>query len=67
MKTDFLGNELAIGDKVAFTEGGYKNMLLGEVVGFTRTTIKIKHLSKTRFDHREFCNREPGYVVLVGK
>ncbi|AKJ73563.1 hypothetical protein SP40_122 [Salmonella phage 40] len=42
-------------------------MLLGEVVGFTKTTIKIKHLSKPRFDHREFCNREPAYVVLVGK
>ncbi len=67
MKTDFLGNNLAIGDKVAFTEGGYKNMLLGEVVGFTKTTIKIKHLSKPRFDHRDFCNREPAYVVLVGK
>ncbi|AKJ73562.1 ribonucleotide reductase of class Ia (aerobic) alpha subunit [Salmonella phage 40] len=36
MKTDFLGNDLAIGDKIAFTEGGYKTCCLVRLLGLQR-------------------------------
>ena len=38
---DFLGNEVKIGDYVAFTRNPYADMQLGKVVGFTNKGIKI--------------------------
>lgn len=32
---DFLNNELAIGDYIAFTESGYRNLLEGVIIKFT--------------------------------
>ncbi|AKJ74676.1 putative CI repressor [Salmonella phage 19] len=37
-----LGNDLAIEDKIAFTEGGYKNILLAEVVRRLQSSAAIK-------------------------
>lgn len=39
--TDFLNNDLEIGDYIAFARNPYSDMILGRVVGFTPKGIKI--------------------------
>lgn len=38
---DFIGNELEIGDKVAYILKGYRELRIGYVVGFTNQKIRI--------------------------
>jgi hypothetical protein len=73
---DFAGNELSIGDEVAYIGTHYRHMVSGIVVAFTKHKIRVGH--KT-YDQRtiDACERynhplptdlrEPGYVALIKK
>lgn len=41
--TDFFGTALAVGDRVAFIETGYRNLKIGEVIGLTAQKVRIRH------------------------
>lgn len=41
--TDFLGNDIQVGDKVACIELGYKNLMFGEVVKLTPKAMRVKY------------------------
>ena len=38
---DFFGQELAVGDYVAFEEPKYRNLILGVIVGFTPKQVRL--------------------------
>jgi len=38
---DFFGQELAIGDYVAFEQPKYRNLVLGVVAGFTKEQVRL--------------------------
>lgn len=38
---DFLGNEVKIGDYVAFARNPYSGLILGKVVGYTKKGFKV--------------------------
>lgn len=40
---DFFGNQLAVGDRVAVTPKGYKNLMMGKVVGFTEKMVRVEY------------------------
>jgi len=40
---DFLGNDLYVGDEVAFVQLGYRNLLRGRIKRITEKTILISH------------------------
>lgn len=69
---DFNGNELVVGDYVAFLEPNYRHMIQGRVAGFTPKTIRIEYLSSYNRrrgfsiqEQSELCNREPSYVAKI--
>ena len=69
---DFNGNELVVGDYVAFLEPNYRHMIQGRVAGFTPKTIRIEYLSSynrrrgfSLHEQAELCNREPSYVAKI--
>jgi hypothetical protein len=41
---DFFGQDLVLGDEVAFMEPHYRNMTLGKIIKFTPQTILIEYL-----------------------
>ena len=43
MKTDYLGNELNIGDTVVFMQIGYRGLMKGEIISMSDKKAKIKH------------------------
>lgn len=50
---DFFGNMLMVGDQVAVTPHGYKNLVLGTVVGFTPKMVRVAYMrSRDRRDAR---------------
>lgn len=59
---DFVGNVLEVGDIVAYSGGGVKELNLGKVVGFTEKSarvIPLKRNGKTSFGSRySYSNRE---------
>ena len=42
-KTDFLGNNLNVGDKVVFMQIKYRGLMIGNIVSMTDKKAKIKH------------------------
>jgi hypothetical protein len=40
---DFFGNQLVVGDRVAVTPKGYKNLMAGQVVGFTEKMVRVEY------------------------
>jgi hypothetical protein len=42
---DYFGNELAVGDTVAFCEPGYRNLITGQILNFTPQKVRVKYLS----------------------
>jgi len=40
---DFFGNDLNIGDPVAFCKQGYRELVMGEVIGFTPKQVRVKY------------------------
>lgn len=43
MATDFLGNELEVGDEVVFVQLGYRNLLKGTIAKITPKMVFITH------------------------
>ena len=43
MKTDFLGNELNIGDEVVFMQLSYRSLMRGKITRISDTKVKIEH------------------------
>ena len=73
---DFAGNELSIGDEVAYIGTHYRHMVSGIVVAFTKHKIRVgkKHYDQKTIDYYAHLNhplptdlREPGYVALIKK
>lgn len=67
---DFNGNELSLGDTVAFIGTGYRHMLKGKVVDFTKKMIRVEHYDWGYIDGiRKMIAydtlREPGYVAKI--
>ena len=48
---DFFGQELKIGDKVALTPHGYKNLVIGNVIGFTPQKVRISYMRQQTWRH----------------
>jgi len=46
---DFFGNELSVGDTVAFTPPHYKNFCLGTIVKITAKQIAIEYINTWNF------------------
>ena len=43
IKTDYLGNELNIGDEVVFMQIGYRGLMTGKIVSMAEKKARIKH------------------------
>ena len=50
---DFFGNELVVGDEVAFCEPGYRTLITGKIQHFTPQKVRVEYLdmshSKTTY------------------
>jgi len=46
---DYFGNELGVGDKVAFTEPQYRNLIDGEVVKFTPQKVRVRYMTSAGY------------------
>ena len=59
MAKDFFGNEINIGNEVAFMQTKYRNLLKGKVVKITEHTVLIEHKptntlkTETRQEHSQ--------------
>lgn len=54
--TDFFGNEINVGDEVAYMQIGYRNLTLGRVIRITPKTLTIKRdgsTLETRQEHKQ--------------
>lgn len=47
---DFFGNELLIGDKVAFMAPGYRNMIMGKIIKFTPQKMLIEFTNHYNYE-----------------
>lgn len=48
---DVFGNTLEIGDVVALTPHGVKNLTVGTVVGFTPTRVRVQYMRTLTWRH----------------
>jgi len=67
---DFNGNELHVGDFVAFLEPNYRHMVQGRVIGFTPKQIRIEYPQNgwhngVKGPYMEQCLRERSYVAKI--
>lgn len=51
---DFIGNELNVGDYVAFARNPYSDMILGKVIGYTPKGIKVIRKKKDNTWRNEY-------------
>jgi len=64
-KIDFIGNEVKIGDYVAFARNPYSDMILGRVVGYTPKGFKIIRKNKRgEWDSKYQCNSDKEYETI---
>ena len=42
---DFFGNELVVGDEVAFCEPGYRNLITGKIQHFTPQKVRVEYIT----------------------
>lgn len=54
MKEDFLGNELNIGDKVAYIRPGYRSLMMGTILSFSEQTALLTCNIKYNKKFRQF-------------
>lgn len=66
MKTDFFGNEIKVGDIVAFMQIGYRNLLKGKVTKLTDKMVFIEHL-KTNIGQTETKQEYRQVIVAILK
>lgn len=64
---DFLGNEVKIGDYVAFARNPYSDMILGKVVGYTPKGIRIIRKNKQgEWNSKQYGNWNKEYETICG-
>lgn len=62
---DFLGNEVKIGDYVAFARNPYSDMILGKVVGYTPKGIRIIRKNKQgEWNSKQYGNWNKEYETI---
>lgn len=61
---DYFGNELSIGDSVAFIAVGYRDFAKGIVLGFTEQQVRIRYPSCHKHDpsYRQ-TTRYPAVII----
>ena len=59
---DIFGNDLVIGDTVAFNPPTYKGLVRGKIVGFTPKNVRICW-SNGGLTRQSFCTRLPNDCV----
>ena len=64
---DFLGNELAIGDRVVFITPGYRSLGFGEVLKFTKCYVSISQLNKSTSQYLRTLRQTPDQLIKVPK
>lgn len=62
---DFFGRELAVGDRVAVTPKGYKNLMQGRVVGFTEKRVRVEYAWNNGREITETVLRDPWDLVVA--
>ena len=45
---DFFGNELVVGDEVAFCEPGYRNLITGKIQNFTPQKVRVEYVTMAK-------------------
>lgn len=60
---DFLGQPLAVGDRVAFIENGYRNLKKGVVTAFTPQKVRIEYPNRFRHSASYKTLRFPSEVI----
>lgn len=63
MAKDFLGNELNVGDEVAFMQGNYRNLMKGVI--FSMGTVKITISYETDYGHTSKAIQFPNQVIKI--
>ena len=48
--TDIFGNELSIGDLVAFNPPRYKGLTTGYIIGFGKKMVRIRYVNDWNYD-----------------
>lgn len=46
---DVFGNELALGDTVAFYAPGYRDMIIGTIIKFTTKQVRVEYTNDWNF------------------
>lgn len=69
MIKDIVGNELNVGDTVAFNPQTYKGIILGTVVGFTPEIVQVKYQQPYWKNTPEGCTvpEHPHFLVKIVK
>ena len=63
--TDFMGNELAIGDMVAFNPPRLKGLSIGHIVGFSPKSARIEYATHYSSDKTEMTSRAYTDIIKV--
>lgn len=63
--TDFMGNELAIGDMVAFNPPRVKGLAIGHIVGFAPQSARIEYAAYYSKDTTVTCSRAYTDIIKV--
>jgi hypothetical protein len=64
--TDYLGNELSVGDKVVYSQLGYRNFKTGKIVKITNCFCMIENLQyQSGFRDRKTIKQEPQQLIKI--
>jgi hypothetical protein len=47
---DFIGQELEIGDYVAFMQPNYRNIILGKIIKFTPLQVRVSYTDRNKYE-----------------
>lgn len=62
---DFLGNEVKIGDYVAFARNPYSDMILGKVIGYTPKGFRIIRKNRQgEWNSKQYGNWNKEYEII---
>ena len=60
MMKDSKGEDIQIGDLIAYSEGYTCAVLTGTVVGFTKQMVKLETMT-----YKDIINKSPGNLLIV--
>ncbi len=58
---DFFGNDLKVGDEVAFCEPGYRNLITGKILNFTPQKVRVQYFAMDKRNTTYLS--EPNFLV----